>query len=206
MAQAASEFRPPRTERAGSRTCASGSRQAMIARTRKALPVLLALARSFDAVQRSGPRSCFRAAGRSAARCQRADPNRRPVRAAAAGFWFWTIRSRAVAGLRAVEDAGHGIVVARRDRVELVIVAAGAGHGQAEEGLRGRVDLLVRQVHLELQRRSARRAAWARSPGSPSRSSGSARCAGSAAGSRSPAICSLMNRLNGLSALKAAMT
>ena len=40
---------------------------------------------------------------------------------------------------RALEVAGQGVVVLGRDRVELVVVAAGAGDGQAEERLaRGR--------------------------------------------------------------------
>ena len=49
---------------------------------------------------------------------------------------------------RAVEDAGQGVVVGRRDRVELVVVAAGAAERQAQERLADRVDLLVDDVHL----------------------------------------------------------
>ena len=41
------------------------------------------------------------------------------------------------------EDAVQGVVVLDRDRVELVVVAARAGDGQAEEGLGRRVDALV---------------------------------------------------------------
>src|SRR5947209_3007224 len=36
----------------------------------------------------------------------------------------------------AVEDAGQGVVVQRRDRVELVIVAAGAAHRQGQDRAR----------------------------------------------------------------------
>ena len=54
--------------------------------------------------------------------------------------------------LRAREDPDHGVVVPRRDRIELVIVAARAGYGQAEEALRDDVQLLVVDVveHLGL--------------------------------------------------------
>ena len=41
------------------------------------------------------------------------------------------------------EDAVQGIVVLDRDRVELVVMAARAGDGQAEEGLGRRVDALI---------------------------------------------------------------
>ena len=48
--------------------------------------------------------------------------------------------------LRAFEDAAERIVIGRRDRIELVIVAAGAGDGQAEERLAEDVDLVVHFV------------------------------------------------------------
>ena len=48
--------------------------------------------------------------------------------------------------LRAREDAGERVVVLRRDRVELVVVAAGAGDRQAEEAARQRVDAVVQLV------------------------------------------------------------
>ena len=58
---------------------------------------------------------------------------------------------RAVAGLRALENARQGVIVALRDRVELVIVAAGTGDGQAEKCLAGDVDLFIGQVQQELR-------------------------------------------------------
>ena len=45
---------------------------------------------------------------------------------------------------------GERVVVALGDRVELVVVAAGAGDRQPEEGARGRLDLLVDHVQDEL--------------------------------------------------------
>src|SRR5207302_8323079 len=59
---------------------------------------------------------------------------------------------RAVARVRAAEDADERVVVALADRVELVIVAASAGHRQAEDRLERHVHLLVGEVHLELAR------------------------------------------------------
>src|SRR5205085_1835105 len=46
------------------------------------------------------------------------------------------------------DDAGQRVVVLRRDRVELVVVAAGARHRQAEEGARQGVDAVVVLVEL----------------------------------------------------------
>src|SRR5207248_3127318 len=57
----------------------------------------------------------------------------------------------AVAVFGAAEDAGQGIIIAARDRIEFVIVAAGSGGGLAEEGLHGRVDLLVGYIQFILQ-------------------------------------------------------
>ena len=57
---------------------------------------------------------------------------------------------RAVTGLRALENARKRVIVALGDRVELVIVAARTGDGQAEKCLAGDVDLLVGQVEHEL--------------------------------------------------------
>ena len=59
---------------------------------------------------------------------------------------------RAVQGLGAAEDARHRVVVLDRDRIELVVVAAGAGQGHAEHPARDRVDLLVDHVDRELDR------------------------------------------------------
>ena len=52
--------------------------------------------------------------------------------------------------LRAHEEPGEGVVVLGGDRVELVVVAAGAGQRQAEHALADGVDLLVDQVEAEL--------------------------------------------------------
>ena len=54
--------------------------------------------------------------------------------------------------LGAFEDAGQRVVVRRRDRVELVVVAAGAAERQPQEGPADGVDLLVDDVHLHLHR------------------------------------------------------
>src|SRR5262249_16703181 len=46
----------------------------------------------------------------------------------------------------AVEDAGQGVVVLLRERVELVVVAAGAGEGQPQETAADRVDLVIDDI------------------------------------------------------------
>ena len=54
------------------------------------------------------------------------------------------------------EDAVEGVIIPGGDRVELVVVAAGAGQGQAEERLAQDVDLAVvlgRPVLAEVDRR-----------------------------------------------------
>ncbi len=48
------------------------------------------------------------------------------------------------------EDSGHRVVVAGRDRVEFVVVAAGAAEGLCEKRLADRIELLVDDVHDEL--------------------------------------------------------
>ncbi len=50
----------------------------------------------------------------------------------------------------AVEDAGEGVIVLLRDRVELVVVTAGATERQAEERLAHGVDLVVHHVADDL--------------------------------------------------------
>ena len=60
------------------------------------------------------------------------------------------LHSGAVERLGAHEDAGQRVVVALRDGVEGVVVAAGAGECEPEHRLRHDVDLLVDDVHLEL--------------------------------------------------------
>ena len=54
--------------------------------------------------------------------------------------------------VRALEDAGQRVVIRRRDRVELVVVAAGTAQRQAEERSADRVNLLVDNVHLHFDR------------------------------------------------------
>ena len=49
------------------------------------------------------------------------------------------------------EDAVEGVVVGGRDRVELVIMATRAGHGQPEEALGRRIDALVDGVVIVLE-------------------------------------------------------
>ena len=44
------------------------------------------------------------------------------------------------------EDAVQGVVILNRNRVELMVVTAGARHGESEEGLGARVDALVDDV------------------------------------------------------------
>ena len=57
---------------------------------------------------------------------------------------------RAEAGLGGCEDAGHRVVVPLGDRVELVVVASGAGDGGGEQSLGDRIDLFVDDVEPEL--------------------------------------------------------
>ena len=57
---------------------------------------------------------------------------------------------RVLEGPRVLQDAGQGVVVFRRDRIELVVMAAGAADRLGQEGLAERVELLVDDVHLEL--------------------------------------------------------
>src|SRR5262249_29368362 len=61
-----------------------------------------------------------------------------------------------VAGLHAaedfsaLEDADEGVVIGGGNRIELVIVAAGAGDGESHDAASGHVELLVSRVHAEL--------------------------------------------------------
>ena len=57
-----------------------------------------------------------------------------------------------VEGPRAREDARQRVVVGREDRIELVVVAPGAGDGQPEKRLGRRVDLLVHDIVFLLDR------------------------------------------------------
>ena len=64
-------------------------------------------------------------------------------------------RDRVVAELDAVhrsrahQDAGQRVIIGRRYRIELVVVAAGAAERQAHERLADGVDLLVHHVHAQ---------------------------------------------------------
>ena len=108
---------------------------------------------------------------------------------------------------RAVKDAGQRVVVGRRNRIELVVVAAGAGDRHAQHARPVDVDLIVDHVHAELFGLRWCSPPWDRSPESRWRSSSRLSCSAALfAGSRSPAICSTMNRSYGLSALNASMT
>ena len=52
-------------------------------------------------------------------------------------------------GLGAAEDARHGVVVAGGDRIEFVIVTAGATDGHAHEAAADGVELLINDVHAQ---------------------------------------------------------
>ena len=55
----------------------------------------------------------------------------------------------AVKRIGAAKDAGHRVIVPGWDGVKLVVVTAGARDGQAKEGPRRRIDLLVDHVEFE---------------------------------------------------------
>src|SRR5206468_11909836 len=58
----------------------------------------------------------------------------------------------AVVSVRRKKNARQSVVVLLRDRIELVVVAAGARGGDAEQTLRNRVNLFVGQVQRKLPR------------------------------------------------------
>ena len=62
------------------------------------------------------------------------------------GLGFVLFRNRIFVIVGVVEDAGEGIVVVRADGVVLVVVAAGAAHGEAQEPARRDVDAVVALV------------------------------------------------------------
>ena len=100
----------------------------------------------------------------------------------------------------ALEDPGQAVVVGRRDRVELVVVAAGAAERQAQERAADACRPARRRCPSPSSPRRPRPAPSgpsARKPVAISRSCGAA--ASSAAGSRSPASCSRTNWSYGLS-------
>ncbi len=53
-------------------------------------------------------------------------------------------------GLRAAENTCQSVIIARRNRIELVIVAAGTGHRRRQHGPARDVNLLVHDVHQVL--------------------------------------------------------
>ena len=53
--------------------------------------------------------------------------------------------------VRAAEDAGQRVVIASRDRIELVVVAASTTDRHAEQRLAERVKLLVHDVEFQRQ-------------------------------------------------------
>ena len=54
-------------------------------------------------------------------------------------------------GFGATEDAGEGVVIGGGDGIELMVMAAGAGGGEAEEGPGGEIDLVIDEIHFELE-------------------------------------------------------
>ena len=94
--------------------------------------------------------------------------------------------------MRVVEEREHPVVLFLRQRIVLVVVALGALDGQAEHALADGVHAVEHGLHAELlgidaaflvDHRVAQEARWRRSDPA------------SAFGSRSPAICSMMNWL-----------
>ena len=102
------------------------------------------------------------------------------------------------------EERRHAVEVARRERVELVVVALAAAHRRRHPDRRDVPHPVGRVLRLVLLRPAPR----------PPRSSAAAGCTPLAtfwlgrrrSGSRSPASCSIVNWSNGLLALKASMT
>ena len=95
---------------------------------------------------------------------------------------------------RAAENAGQRVIVARGNRVKLVIVARGAAERLGQQRLADRIQLLINHVHAQLlfvlllkvcvaQRQKGRGNALSPSVG------------GVSAGSRSPPTCSSIKRL-----------
>ena len=58
-------------------------------------------------------------------------------------------QAEAVAQLGTAEDAGHGVIILGRNRIELVIVAARAADAQGQHRARRHVDHLIGDVHGE---------------------------------------------------------
>ena len=48
------------------------------------------------------------------------------------------------------EDAGHGVIIARRDRIEFMVMTARATDGLGEECLADGIQLLIDHIHVEL--------------------------------------------------------
>ena len=116
--------------------------------------------------------------------------------------------ARAVAGGaarvgRRLEEREQAVVVLLAERVVLVVVALRAADGAAEPDGGGRVDAVderLRRATLRGRRRLPRSSS--RCDGSPRRRAGRAW----RSGSMSPAICSIVKRSKGMSALRASIT
>ena len=102
--------------------------------------------------------------------------------------------------LRALEDPGHRVVVARRQRVELVIVAAAQPIVRPRK-TRPVVSSCSSTMSICCFTGSSSASILGPIARNPVATISSSRRAGSDSASRSPAICSSRNRLNGLSAL-----
>ena len=70
----------------------------------------------------------------------------------AAGMAIFKSGLGAVTGVGAKENAGEGVVIALRNRIEFMIVATRASDRESEDGLRDGVDLLVGEIERELAR------------------------------------------------------
>ena len=105
---------------------------------------------------------------------------------------------------RVQEDAGQRVVVLGRNRIVLVIVAAGAADGQAEEAARHDVDAIVALVGAgDLDRAVV---VEPRARGRGSRAPAASARASPRRPSRSPASCALTNWSYGRSSLNALIT
>ena len=102
--------------------------------------------------------------------------------------------------LESVEDRHHAVVVALRQRFELVIVAAGATESEAKKDLRGGAEDVVQLVVAIF------RVGRLIVPGAEPVEARSRQRLGRLAGSSSPANCSRTKRSKGLSSFRERMT
>ena len=105
--------------------------------------------------------------------------------------------------VEAVEEGEQLVVLLLRDRVVLVVVAAGAADGQAEEDGADGVDAVDHVADVDLL---VDRAALAGGDVAAVEAGGDLSARASRSGSRSPASCSMTNRSNGMLRLNALMT